>query len=51
VALSGEPEALARALRASEPPVIGRIHDGQLLLDPRTLADADVPLVVRAVPE
>jgi L-seryl-tRNA(Ser) seleniumtransferase len=49
VALEGEPEELARALRANEPPVIGRIHDGQLLLDPRTLSEDDVPLVVRAV--
>jgi L-seryl-tRNA(Ser) seleniumtransferase len=49
VALDGEPEALARALRANEPPVIGRIHDGQLLLDPRTLTDEEVPLLARAV--
>jgi L-seryl-tRNA(Ser) seleniumtransferase len=49
VALDGEPEALARALRANEPPVIGRIHDGRLLLDPRTLTDEEVPLLARAV--
>jgi L-seryl-tRNA(Ser) seleniumtransferase len=49
VALDGEPEALARALRANDPPVIGRIHDGRLLLDPRTLTDAEVPVVARAV--
>ena len=49
VALDGEPEGLARALRANEPPVIGRIHDGRLVLDPRTLTDEDVPLVVSAV--
>jgi len=48
VALDGEPEALARALRANDPPVIGRIHDGQLLLDPRTLTDEDVPFVAQA---
>src|SRR6478735_6349046 len=35
VALKGEPEALARALREHEPPVIARIHEGQVLLDPR----------------
>ena len=28
-----------RALRAGDPPVVGRIEDGRLLLDPRTLAD------------
>jgi L-seryl-tRNA(Ser) seleniumtransferase len=49
VALEGEPEARARALRANDPPVIARIHDGRLLLDPRTLTDEDVPLVVSAV--
>jgi L-seryl-tRNA(Ser) seleniumtransferase len=49
VALVQEPEALAGALRAHEPPVIARIHDGQLVLDPRTLSDGEVPLVVDAV--
>jgi hypothetical protein len=29
--------------------VIARIHDGRVLLDPRTLTDDEVPLVVRAV--
>jgi L-seryl-tRNA(Ser) seleniumtransferase len=51
VALEGEPEALARALRAHDPPVIARIHDGRILLDPRTLTDRDVPLVASAVLE
>jgi L-seryl-tRNA(Ser) seleniumtransferase len=49
VALDGEPETLAQALRANDPPVIARIHDGQLLLDPRTLTDEDVSLVARAL--
>ncbi len=49
VALDAEPEALARALRCGEPPVIARIHDGQVLLDPRTLTEDEVPIVVRAV--
>jgi L-seryl-tRNA(Ser) seleniumtransferase len=49
VALTGEPEALARSLRAHDPPVIARIHDGRVLLDPRTLTDEDVPLVASAV--
>lgn len=49
VALEGEPEALAQALRGHDPPVIARIHDGRVLLDPRTLTDEDVPLVVSAV--
>jgi L-seryl-tRNA(Ser) seleniumtransferase len=49
VALAGEPETLAQALRAHAPPVIARIHDGRVLLDPRTLTDEDVPLLVSAV--
>jgi L-seryl-tRNA(Ser) seleniumtransferase len=49
VALGGDPETLVRALRTHAPPVIARIHDGQVLLDPRTLTDEDVPLVVSAV--
>ncbi len=49
VALEGEPEAVARALRGHEPPVIARIHEGQLLLDPRTLTEHEVPLVAGAV--
>ncbi|MGO9909112.1 MAG: L-seryl-tRNA(Sec) selenium transferase [Solirubrobacteraceae bacterium] len=49
VALDGDPEALAQSLRTNEPPVIGRIHDGWLLLDPRTLTDEDVVLVAQAV--
>jgi len=48
VALEGEPEALAGTLRAGEPPVIVRIHDGQVLLDPRTLTEEELPLLVRA---
>ena len=47
VALDSAPEALARALRHADPPVIARISDGRVLLDPRTLTDADVePLAV-----
>ena len=49
VALAGDPAVLMTALRAAEPPVIARIHDGRLLLDPRTLGDDDVPLVAAAV--
>jgi len=49
VALDGEPESVARALRAHDPPVIARIHAGIVMLDPRTLTEDDVPLVVSAV--
>jgi len=51
VALRGQPDALARRLRQSTPPVIGRIVEDQLLLDVRTvLAEQEQALieVVRA---
>jgi L-seryl-tRNA(Ser) seleniumtransferase len=40
---------LAARLRAADPPVIGRIEDGRLLLDPRTLADDEIDLVAAAL--
>ena len=42
-------EELAEPLRRQEPPVIGIVRDGRLLLDCRTLADDDVDEVVAAV--
>jgi L-seryl-tRNA(Ser) seleniumtransferase len=42
-------EALAAALRAADPPVVGRIHDGRLLLDPRTLTDDEAELAGAAL--
>ena len=41
--------ALAADLRAGDPAVVGRIHDGRLLLDPRTLTDDEAREVARAV--
>ena len=38
-----------RAMRTARPPVICRIHDGRVLLDPRTLRDGEVELVAAAV--
>jgi L-seryl-tRNA(Ser) seleniumtransferase len=43
------PEALALALRQGEPPVIARIQDGGLLLDPRTLSDDEAVLAAAAI--
>jgi L-seryl-tRNA(Ser) seleniumtransferase len=40
---------LAAQLRAGDPAVVGRIHDGRLLLDPRTLTDDEAREVARAV--
>jgi L-seryl-tRNA(Ser) seleniumtransferase len=46
---AGGVDALAVALRRAEPPVVGRIAAGRLLLDPRTMADAEVAPAARAV--
>jgi L-seryl-tRNA(Ser) seleniumtransferase len=46
-----DPDALAARLRAGEPPVIGRIEDGRLLLDPRTLTDDEARLAGQIVAE
>ncbi|MFN8187356.1 MAG: L-seryl-tRNA(Sec) selenium transferase [Gaiellales bacterium] len=43
------PEALAAPLRAGDPPVVGIVRDGHLLLDCRTLAHAELDEVARAV--
>ncbi|HEY3727685.1 MAG TPA: L-seryl-tRNA(Sec) selenium transferase [Solirubrobacteraceae bacterium] len=40
-----DPVALAQRLRDLEPPVVARIHDGRLLLDPRTLSDDEADVV------
>jgi L-seryl-tRNA(Ser) seleniumtransferase len=50
VALVGQagPAELARALRACDPPVIARIHDGRVLLDPRTLRDDELDATAAA---
>jgi len=42
-------EALAAPLRAHEPPVLGIVRDGRLLLDCRTLADDEADEVAAAV--
>ncbi|MEP7324645.1 MAG: L-seryl-tRNA(Sec) selenium transferase, partial [Gemmatimonadota bacterium] len=42
-------ESLALRLRLGSPPVIARVQDGRLLLDPRTIATSQMEPVVRAV--
>jgi L-seryl-tRNA(Ser) seleniumtransferase len=44
-----EPEALAEGLRASDPPVVGRVHEGRVWLDARTLLPGDDGAIVAAV--
>jgi L-seryl-tRNA(Ser) seleniumtransferase len=41
--------ALEERLRFGEPAVIARLHDGRLLLDPRTLREDEEPEVVAAL--
>jgi L-seryl-tRNA(Ser) seleniumtransferase len=38
-------DALALRLRLSRPPVVARVADGRVMLDARTLADADLPVI------
>lgn len=45
------PETLAQGLRDGQPPVVGRIEDDRLLLDVRTVDDAEVVEVGRRVRE
>jgi L-seryl-tRNA(Ser) seleniumtransferase len=42
-------EPLALPLRRGDPPVVAIVRDGRLLLDARTLTDAEVDEVARAV--
>ena len=42
-------ESLAEPLRLGDPPVVGLVRDGRLLLDARTLTEAEVDEAARAV--
>jgi L-seryl-tRNA(Ser) seleniumtransferase len=42
-------DELAARLRAGDPPVVGRIEEDRLLLDPRTLTDEEAELVHAAI--
>jgi L-seryl-tRNA(Ser) seleniumtransferase len=45
----GNPQELAAALRRQDPPLLARIADGRVLVDPRTLAEDELDLAVRAI--
>jgi len=45
---AGSATALAQRLREADPPVLVRVHKGAVLVDPRTLADADLEGVLAA---
>jgi L-seryl-tRNA(Ser) seleniumtransferase len=49
VELAGDAEGMAVALRAGNPPVVGRIRDGVLMLDLRTVPEAADETLARAV--
>ena len=42
------PNALERRLRHNKPPIIGRIENDVYIIDPRTLMDADLPVILQA---
>jgi L-seryl-tRNA(Ser) seleniumtransferase len=44
-----DPDALAARLRAGEPPIIARIEDGAMVLDPRTVQPGEGPALVAAL--
>jgi L-seryl-tRNA(Ser) seleniumtransferase len=46
---SASPEQLLKEFRMCEPPLIGRIEDDLVWLDPRTLEDDELPRVVQAL--
>jgi L-seryl-tRNA(Ser) seleniumtransferase len=46
---SGSAEALAEKLRSADPPVVGRVGEGKLWLDVRTLLDGDEEAILNAV--
>jgi L-seryl-tRNA(Ser) seleniumtransferase len=43
------PDQILASLRRGDPPVVGRIHDGRVLLDPRTLRNNELDVVAQAV--
>lgn len=45
----GDAGALAAALRAGDPPLVPRIAGGRVLVDPRTLADEEIPLAAAVI--
>ena len=49
LALTGRAEHWSERLRAGNPPVIGRVLDGRLLLDLRTVGEESIASLVDAV--
>ncbi len=49
VAIAGDAEALSARLRDGDPPVVGSIHEGRLLLDARTVLPSEDDALLAAV--
>lgn len=50
VSLPGTPaQRLNRMLRQAQPPVVARVAQEELILDPRTISEAEIPLVAQAL--
>ncbi len=45
----GNADALAARLREGDPPLLPRVADGRVLIDPRTLADDELELAARVI--
>lgn len=45
---TANPNDLAKAFRAADPPILGRVADDRFLLDLRTVRDSEIPDIVRA---
>jgi L-seryl-tRNA(Ser) seleniumtransferase len=47
--IEGGADALHARLRLGDPPVVARVREGAVLLDPRTISDVEVDFVVKAL--
>lgn len=43
------PSRLAAALRAGRPPLVSRIEQGRVIVDPRTISDDELPIAIDAI--
>ncbi len=49
IAIDGDATALAAALRTGDPPVLGRVHEGRLLFDARTVLPSEDEALISAI--
>jgi len=49
VPADGDADGLARRLRSGTPAVVARVHEGRLLIDARSVRDAEVETLVGAL--